>query len=221
MADKIMALHPEPGKAGTNISQARYDLVRVAILDALQVDGAIAFQALSEAVGMRLPSDFDGSVGWYTTTVKLDLEAPGDPPATEEPTGGWGGCGSCDYCGPYAQEECVLSPEGACLWDPATCGYHGPPPGSNGDSSGGLFGLPVSCYYGDYVTATATYTSPDGATISSYAVSGSVGIEGYYQSGNTIYIEFDCEDGNIGVSVTDSAGRSYSANIPVTGMGGQ
>ncbi len=25
----------------------------------------------------RLPGDFEGSVGWYATTVKLDLEARG------------------------------------------------------------------------------------------------------------------------------------------------
>jgi hypothetical protein len=41
---------------------------------------------------------------------------PGRPPGE-----GWGPCGSCDTCG-HPASECVLSPEGACLWDPATCG---------------------------------------------------------------------------------------------------
>jgi len=36
--------------------------------------------------------------------------------------GGWGACGSCNTCGMGA-DECVLSPDGACLWDPSTCRY--------------------------------------------------------------------------------------------------
>jgi len=50
--------------------------------------------------------------------VVPDGEEPGEP-------GGWGPCGSCDTCG--HPSECVTSPEGLCLWDPATCG--GVPPG--------------------------------------------------------------------------------------------
>jgi Tol biopolymer transport system component len=42
--------------------------------------------------------------------------------------GGWGQCGSCTTCG-YAASECVLSPEGQCLWDPSTCAYVPPDPG--------------------------------------------------------------------------------------------
>jgi hypothetical protein len=37
-----------------------------------------------------------------------------------ESSGGWGACGSCDSCGHTG--ECVLSPEGACLWDARKCG---------------------------------------------------------------------------------------------------
>ncbi len=51
---------------------------------------------------------------------------PGDVPPVipaepDVPPGSWGPCGSCDTCG-HPASECVLSPEGVCLWDPATCG---------------------------------------------------------------------------------------------------
>lgn len=41
-------------------------------------------------------------------------------------SGQWGGCGSCTTCG-HPANECVLSPDGQCLWDPATC-VQPPPP---------------------------------------------------------------------------------------------
>jgi hypothetical protein len=47
-----------------------------------------------------------------------DVVIPDDP--DEPPPGGWGPCGSCDTCG-HPASECVTSPEGVCLWDPATC----------------------------------------------------------------------------------------------------
>ena len=37
-----------------------------------------------------------------------------------EPGGSWLPCGSCDTCG-HPAAECVTSPAGLCLWDPATC----------------------------------------------------------------------------------------------------
>ena len=76
MNDRIMTLHPA-GKTGVNIERAKYDAVRQAILDSVGEQGEIAFGKLPDAVAARLPADFDGSVGWYVTTVKLDLEARG------------------------------------------------------------------------------------------------------------------------------------------------
>ena len=40
-------------------------------------DGAQSFQALNEAVHQKLADNFEGSIGWYYTTIKLDLEARG------------------------------------------------------------------------------------------------------------------------------------------------
>ncbi|GAB4573332.1 MAG: hypothetical protein Kow0077_15390 [Anaerolineae bacterium] len=46
---------------------------------------------------------------------------------TPTPPGQWGGCGSCNTCG-HDPSECVLSPDGQCLWDPRTCRGDTPPP---------------------------------------------------------------------------------------------
>lgn len=77
MDERIMTLHPD-GKQGVNIERAKYDAVRQAILDSLAERGEIPFAALDEAVAAHLNEPFDGSIGWYTTTVKLDLEARGE-----------------------------------------------------------------------------------------------------------------------------------------------
>ncbi len=74
--DRIMTLHPQ-GKQGVNMEREKYGAVRRAILEAIHAAGELPFAALAGAVEQRLPPGFDGSVGWYTTTVKLDLEARG------------------------------------------------------------------------------------------------------------------------------------------------
>lgn len=71
-----MTLHPE-GKQGVNISRAKYDSIRSAILDTVEAEGQIQFKDLPAAVEARLQQPFDGSLSWYVTTVKLDLEARG------------------------------------------------------------------------------------------------------------------------------------------------
>lgn len=77
MGERIMTLHPD-GKQGVNIDRAKYEAVRQAILDSLAEQGELPFGQLDAAVAARLSEPFDGSVGWYTTTVKLDLEARGE-----------------------------------------------------------------------------------------------------------------------------------------------
>ena len=46
-------------------------------------------------------------------------QQPAEPPGGVPP-GSWGPCGSCDTCG-YPARECVVSPDGSCVWNPATC----------------------------------------------------------------------------------------------------
>lgn len=76
MSERIKTLHPD-GKQGVNIDKAKYDAVAAAILSSIQAAGVLPFGDLAAAVTSRLPADFEGSIGWYTTTVKLDLEARG------------------------------------------------------------------------------------------------------------------------------------------------
>ncbi len=76
MKDMIRTLHPEK-KQGVNISREKYEIIRDAILSALQKQNEITFMNLSRAVEKQVNGNFEGSVNWYVTTVKLDLEARG------------------------------------------------------------------------------------------------------------------------------------------------
>jgi hypothetical protein len=73
--ERIVTLHPVEGKNGVSISLQKYDLMREAIIDTLDQRGQLTFQELRSAVDKRLTGRFEGSIGWYFTTIKLDLEA--------------------------------------------------------------------------------------------------------------------------------------------------
>jgi hypothetical protein len=75
--EKILTLHPEEGKRGVNISRTKYEMIQQAILDAVRSQGTITFQGLVSLVDYNLRNRFEGSIPWYVTTVKLDLEARG------------------------------------------------------------------------------------------------------------------------------------------------
>ena len=77
MPETILALNPDPSKSPARIEKAKYEAIRAAVLAALKERGEIAFKDLRNAVAEHLSEPFDGSVSWYTTTVKLDLEARG------------------------------------------------------------------------------------------------------------------------------------------------
>lgn len=77
MKTKIRTLHPEK-KQGVNISKEKYDIIRNAILCVLQTQKEMTFMKLSQAVEKEVNGNFDGSVMWYVTTVKLDMEARGE-----------------------------------------------------------------------------------------------------------------------------------------------
>jgi hypothetical protein len=74
MDEKIMTLHPEEGKSGVNISKRKYDVIKETIVASLRAHDVMTFTNLNKDVHDRLGS-FDGSISWYVTTVKLDLEA--------------------------------------------------------------------------------------------------------------------------------------------------
>jgi hypothetical protein len=75
--ERILTLHPQAGKSGVNISREKYNAMRHAILKALEKN-TLTFRELEQAVSAQLAGSFDGSISWYVTTVKLDLEARGE-----------------------------------------------------------------------------------------------------------------------------------------------
>ena len=80
MSDKEMfeALHPDPGKHGTRVTKAHYDVYRDALLKVIPAnEEGIPFKGLADLVATQVPADIAAktSPGWWTTTVKLDLEA--------------------------------------------------------------------------------------------------------------------------------------------------
>ena len=77
MTERVLTLHPE-GKNGVSVDKQKYLVVREAILEVLRAAGEMTFKALTEDVRQELEGTFDGSISWYVTTVKLDLEARGE-----------------------------------------------------------------------------------------------------------------------------------------------
>ena len=81
-AEKVVCETPTPGKQPTRIERWKYDLLRSAILAELHAEGdGLPFRELPGRIHSRLsPADLEklGSLRWYTTTVKLDLEVKGE-----------------------------------------------------------------------------------------------------------------------------------------------
>ncbi len=80
--DRVECRNPVAGKQPTRIERWKYLAVRRAILATLAAEPAgVPFGELRSRVAERL-SEAEraalGSLGWYTTTVKLDLEARGE-----------------------------------------------------------------------------------------------------------------------------------------------
>ena len=77
MDNKILTIHPQ-GKNGDKIDRNKYNIVRAAILEVLSSVEETTFTALMADVEGLLNGKFDSSISWYTTNVKLDLEARGE-----------------------------------------------------------------------------------------------------------------------------------------------
>jgi len=75
--EKILTLHAQ-GKAGVNISKQKYVQNRRAIIDSLGKHGEMTFSQLGGSVHDEIGGGFEGSVSWYYTSIKLDLEARGE-----------------------------------------------------------------------------------------------------------------------------------------------
>jgi len=72
--EKILTLHPQ-GKKGVNISLKKYLAIKEFILNLLQNEQEITFEKMITLAEKELSATFDGKVGWYVVSVKLDLEA--------------------------------------------------------------------------------------------------------------------------------------------------
>ena len=76
--EMFQALHPDPQKKGMRVTKATYEIYRDIMLQVIPDDEeGILFMELSAAIEPHVPAEVlsNSSVGWWTTTVKLDLEA--------------------------------------------------------------------------------------------------------------------------------------------------
>ena len=75
--DRIMMQNPNTGRDDMSIAVAIYEPVRDAILAAIDDAGELPNKLLIDEVERRIPAELwqNSSVGWYTTSVKLHLEA--------------------------------------------------------------------------------------------------------------------------------------------------
>ena len=71
--EKILTKHPL-GKSGKNISKQKYEMLKEAILSALQ-NKELSHTELFKQLNKSLKSKLSGNISWYAETVKLDLEA--------------------------------------------------------------------------------------------------------------------------------------------------
>ena len=80
MKEMFQALHPDPSKQGTRVTKATYDVYKDALLKVIpNTPEGIEFISLSKAIQPHVPSEVleTTSAGWWTTVLKLDLEARG------------------------------------------------------------------------------------------------------------------------------------------------
>ena len=78
--EMFQALHPDPTKQGTRVTKQYYDAYRQALLQVIPTsEDGIFFADLPKAVDPLIEPAIaeNTSTGWWTTTVKLDLEARG------------------------------------------------------------------------------------------------------------------------------------------------
>jgi len=74
----FLTIQPEPARQGVRIDQAKYQAVHEAITQNLRLYGSMTFTQLGALVEEQLQATFTGSVTWFYTAVKLDMEAHGE-----------------------------------------------------------------------------------------------------------------------------------------------
>jgi hypothetical protein len=76
--DKITTLNPDPAKKGVSIEKTKYAAIHPIILEFLRNEDRATFSQIAEEVRRQLTGQFEGSIDWYTISVKLDMEARGE-----------------------------------------------------------------------------------------------------------------------------------------------
>ena len=80
--EQVVCRTPTPGKTAKKITAHKFNLVREKILRVISQSGeSVAFADLPGLVASELTSAQEeelGSVAWYVTTVKLELEMRGE-----------------------------------------------------------------------------------------------------------------------------------------------
>jgi hypothetical protein len=77
MENKIELKHPE-GKKAVSMDANRYNTIKKALRESLQLTPDLTQKQLQESVSAYIKSnniEFKGSVGWHMEWVKLDMEA--------------------------------------------------------------------------------------------------------------------------------------------------
>jgi hypothetical protein len=78
MDERVLTKNPDSSKSGVNISRLKYDIVHAAVVETLRQHKEVTMAELMESTNQMLEGSFDGSISWYTTAVKLDMEAKGE-----------------------------------------------------------------------------------------------------------------------------------------------
>jgi len=75
MSAYVTTIHPVEGQSGKKVHKAKYRQVKAAIIDELSRTKEMCFVKLIEMCRVSLSNNFDGSISWHVSVVKLDLEA--------------------------------------------------------------------------------------------------------------------------------------------------
>lgn len=78
--DKVKTLNPDPNKKGVSIDKERYNFIHDEIIRLLREKGPLAAMQMVREMDKRLGGDkkVGYSIGWYTTAIRLDMEAKGE-----------------------------------------------------------------------------------------------------------------------------------------------
>lgn len=133
---------------------------------------------------------------------EVPVPEPGQPGQPGQPggPGQWLPCGSCDTCG-HPANECVTSPEGQCLWDPATCVQQPEQPGEPGEPGG-------QCYH---ITAAVDMSGCQYSS-GSAMIDTPPNCDGGYSPGTTIAAHAVAVDPKCNVNYWSGCGASGSEN---------